>query len=98
VKSGFERFTLDELPLVQSVFPNAERQIWPNAFLFPSADLVLRYYASGRIDAVTERQEDGSHRVPLLQRMSEILDEVIAREGVIRIPKDSGCFLATVED
>ena len=79
------------------VFPNAERQIWPNAFVFPSADLVLRYYASGRIDAVAERQEDGSHRVLLLRRMSEILDEVVAREGVIRIPKDAGCFLATVE-
>jgi hypothetical protein len=96
-KSGFERFTLDELPLVRSVFPNAEREVWPNAFIFPSADLVLRYYASGRIDAVAERREDGSHRIPLLQRMAEILNEVVAREGVIRIPKDSGCFLATVE-
>lgn len=97
-RSGFERFTLDELPLVQSVFPNARMEVWPNAFLFPSADLVLRYYASGRIDAVEERQEDGSHRVPLLRRMAEMLNEAAAREGVIRIPKDSGCFLATVED
>jgi hypothetical protein len=29
--------------------------------------------------------------------MSELLEEILAREGVIRIPKDSGCFLATVE-
>jgi 2-polyprenyl-3-methyl-5-hydroxy-6-metoxy-1,4-benzoquinol methylase len=96
-RSGFERFTLDELPLVQSVFPSARREVWPNAFIFPDAEVVLRYYFSGRIDAVEERQDDGSHRAPLLQRMSELLDEIMAREGVIRIPKDSGCFLATVE-
>jgi ubiquinone/menaquinone biosynthesis C-methylase UbiE len=96
-RSGFERFTLDELPLVQSVFPNARREIWPNAFVFPDVEIVLRYYASGRIDAIEERHEDGSHRAPLLQRMSELLDEIVTREGAIRIPKDSGCFLATVE-
>lgn len=97
VRSGFERFTLDELPLVQSVFPSAERQVWPNAFVFPTAEVVLRFYASGRIDSVEERREDGSHRPPLLRRMAELLDEIVTREGVIRIPKDSGCFLATVE-
>ena len=96
-RSGFERFTLDELPLVQSVFPNAKRQIWPNAFVFPTAEAVLRFYASGRIDSVEERREDGSHRPALLSRMAELLDEIVAREGVIRIPKDAGCFLATVE-
>jgi SAM-dependent methyltransferase len=96
-KSGFERFSLDELPLVQSVFPKVERQVWPNAFVFPSVDAVLRFYASGRIDSVEERQADGSHRPPLLRRMSELLEEILAREGVIRIPKDAGCFLATVE-
>ena len=96
-RSGFERFTLDELPLVQSVFPNVERQVWPNAFVFPTAKAVLRFYASGRIDSVEERREDGGHRPPLLARMAELLDEIVAREGAIRIPKDSGCFLATVE-
>lgn len=97
VRSGFERFTLDELPLVQSVFTNAERQIWPNAFVFPTAEAVLRFYASGRIDSVEERRADGSHRPPLLRRIATLLEEIIAREGVIRIPKDAGCFLATVE-
>jgi SAM-dependent methyltransferase len=96
-KSGFERFSLDELPLVQGVFPNAEREVWPNAFVFPTVDAVLRFYASGRIDSVEERRADGSHRPPLLKRMAELLGEILAREGVIRIPKDAGCFLATVE-
>ena len=91
------RFSLDHLPLVRSVFPNASVERQPNAFLFPTVESALRYYASGRIDAVQERGEDDSHRRPLLRRMSELLEEILAREGVIRIPKDSGCFLATVE-
>jgi SAM-dependent methyltransferase len=97
-KSGFERFTLDELPLVRSVFPNARREVWPNAFLFPSVDAVLRFYASGRIDSIEERRADGSHRPPLLARMAELIAPIFEREGgVFRIPKDAGCFLATVE-
>jgi SAM-dependent methyltransferase len=91
------RFALEHLPLVQSVFPVVTLHRRPNAFLFPTAESALRYYASGRVDSIEERQEDGSHRPPLLQRMSELLEEILAREGVIRVSKDAGSFLATVE-
>jgi SAM-dependent methyltransferase len=94
---GPERFALEHLPLVRSVFPVVTLHRRPNAFLFPTAEAALRYYASGRVDSVEERREDGSHRPPLLQRMHELLEEILAREGVIRVSKDAGSFLATVE-
>jgi ubiquinone/menaquinone biosynthesis C-methylase UbiE len=94
---GHGRFSLDELPLVRSVFPNAERHVQPNAFLFPTVESALRYYASSRIDAIKERDAEGSHRPALLARVSELMAETIAREGVLRVSKDAGSFLATVE-
>ena len=95
-RSGFARFTLDDLPLVRSVFPNVEVYRQPNAFVFPTVDSALRYYASGRVDDVLERRDDGSHRSALLERMGELIGDIIAREGVFRVPKDAGSFLATV--
>ena len=91
------RFSLDDLPLVRSVFPNAELHRHPNAFLFPTVESVLRYYASGRVDAIEERDVEGSHRPALLARMAELVGTIIEREGVFRVPKDAGSFLATVE-
>jgi SAM-dependent methyltransferase len=94
---GHGRFSLDDLSLVRSVFSNAELHVQPNAFLFPTVESALRYYASGRIDAIEERDAEGSHRPALLARMAELIEKVIAREGVFRVPKDAGSFLATVE-
>ena len=94
---GHSRFSLDELPLVRSVFPNAALHRQPNAFIFPTVESALRYYASGRVDAIEERDAEGSHRPALLSRMAELIGEIIAREGVFRVPKDAGSFLATVE-
>jgi SAM-dependent methyltransferase len=90
------RFPLDELPLVRSVFPNVQLHRRPNAFIFPTVDSALRYYASGRVDAIEERDIEGSHRPALLARMAELIGEIIAREGVFRVPKDAGSFVATV--
>jgi SAM-dependent methyltransferase len=94
---GHSRFSLDELPLVRSVFPNAELHVQPNAFLFPTVESALRYYASGWVDAIDERDAEGTHRPALLARVSELMREIIAREGVFRVPKDAGSFLATVD-
>jgi SAM-dependent methyltransferase len=94
---GHSRFSLDELPLVRSVFPTVALHRQTNAFVFPTVESVLRYYASGWVDAVEERDAEGSHRPALLARMAELIEEVIAREGVFRVPKDAGSFLATVE-
>jgi SAM-dependent methyltransferase len=91
------RFNLDHLPLVRSVFPNAVLDRRPNAFVFPDADAALRYYASARVDSIEPRPDDASHREPLLNRMRELIDEIISREGVFRVPKNAGSFLATVE-
>ncbi|HEX2036497.1 MAG TPA: class I SAM-dependent methyltransferase [Chloroflexota bacterium] len=61
VPEGGMPFTLDDLPLVRSVFPTAVRQVFHNAFVFPTAEAVLRYYASGMVDFVLPVQpgQDG---------------------------------------
>ncbi len=90
------RFTLDDLPLVQRVFADAERHVVRNAFVFPTAEAALAYYASGLVDAITEREADGSHREKLLPIMAARIQAIIEREGVFRVPKDAGCFVASV--
>lgn len=90
------RFTLDDLPLVQSIFPDARVIVKENSFKFPTTDAVLRYYASYQVDEIEERAADGSHREPLLRSMRELIDEVITREGAFVTPKDAGVFVAGV--
>lgn len=89
-------FSLDHLALVQEVFPNAERHVRRDAFVFSDAAPVLRYYASGRIDGIRERQPNGSHRPALLADVEAQIADIISREGGFRVPKDSGCFVADV--
>jgi ubiquinone/menaquinone biosynthesis C-methylase UbiE len=88
------RFNLDHLPLVQEVFPTAERRIREDAFLFPTSDAVLRYYASGAVDALDDAPADGSHRARLLELVGEQVEAIIARAGVFRVSKNTGCFVA----
>jgi SAM-dependent methyltransferase len=95
-EGGPVRFTLDHLDLVRTVFPAAERHVFRNAFVFPTAEAALAYYASGGVDGVRERAPDGSHRARLLPPMEARLRAIIAREGVFRDPKDNGCFVADV--
>ncbi len=47
-------FTMDDLPLVQRVFPTAERYVLEGALVFDTADPALRFYASNRIDALRD--------------------------------------------
>ena len=90
------RFTLDDLPLVQRVFGAAERHVVRNAFVFPTAEAALAYYASGLVDGIAERDAEGSHRGKLLPLMAARIEGIIEREGVFRVPKDAGCFVASV--
>ena len=90
------RFTLDDLPLVRSVLPSARVLVREDAFVFPNAEPFLAYYASYQVDEVAERSEDGVHRPPLLHRMRELVEGVIAREGRLEVPKVAGCFIADV--
>ena len=94
--SSAGRFTLDDLPLVRRVFADAERHVVRNAFVFPTAEAALAYYASGLVDAITEQEADGSHRGKLLPIMAARIQAIIEREGVFRVPKDAGCFVASV--
>ena len=95
--SSAGRFTLDDLPLVRRVFADAERHVVRNAFVFPTAEAALAYYASGRVDAITEREEQtavtGEKLLPI---MAARIEAVIERKGVFRVSKDAGCFVASV--
>lgn len=90
-----DRFNMDHLELVRQVFPNAQRFIREDAFVFPSTDVTLRYYASGMIDAIVDRPPDNSHRAQLLDLVAECVESVIAHEGVFRDPKGAGCFVVS---
>ena len=80
-------------PLVRSVFPNAKLVIREDAFLFPSADAFLAYYASMRIDALMDGPADGSHRLPTIEIVRRKVQAIIDAEGVLRMSKAVGCFV-----
>ena len=90
------RFTLDHLDLVRAAFPSAERIMAPNAWVFPTAEAALAWYASGAIDAIAERPPGEAHRARLLALLHARIEAIIAREGAFRVPKDAGAFVADV--
>lgn len=89
-----DRFTLDHGELVRQVFPQVRVAILRDAFRFPTVESVLRYYATAIVDAIDHPPADGSHRAPLMQAMTERVAAIIAAEGVFRVSKDVGCFVA----
>jgi ubiquinone/menaquinone biosynthesis C-methylase UbiE len=88
-----DRFNLDHLNVVREVFPDADRFVRDDAFVFPSTEVTLRYYASGMIDAIADPPFDGSHRSRLLPLVAEQVESAISRDGVFRDPKPAGCFV-----
>ena len=94
---GVSRFTMDDLELVQRVFPNAQRHVLSGALVVPDADSVLRYYASSAVDRVADAPADGSHRPILLNAMRRRLQAIIAAEGAFKDPKTAGWFTAQLE-
>lgn len=93
-RSPIAEFTLESgEPLVRSVFPNTRLVLWADAFLFPTADTFLAYYASMRIDALMDGPGDGSHRSALLEIVARKAQAIIDAEGVLRMSKTSGCFV-----
>lgn len=88
------RFTLDHIDLVQSVFPTARVESRADALLFRETEALLRYYATFIVDYVDPLPEDRSHQPKLMESIRQVIDEVIEREGVLRIPKTAGCFIA----
>jgi SAM-dependent methyltransferase len=90
------RFSLDSLAMVHEVFPSARVEVLRNAFIFPEAEPILRYYASFMVDMIDRPLPDDAHRPRLMAAMRGRVEELIAREGPLRIPKDAGCFVADV--
>jgi ubiquinone/menaquinone biosynthesis C-methylase UbiE len=88
------RFNLNDLQLVRSIFPRAERHFYEDALLFRTAEPALAYYASGVIDRIAGRPADGSHRGRLLPVVRAQVQAIVEREGAFRVPKTTGCFVA----
>lgn len=88
------RFNTGHGELVHSVFPSATLHEQHDAFVFPSTETALAYYASGLIDLVDPRPADDSHKARLLTILGEQIDAVIAQKGVFRVYKGMGAFVA----
>ena len=73
-----DRFTIDDLPLVKTVFPTAQLHIREDAFRFPSLEDAMKFFET------TSRAHELQPHVEL----------AIRREGVFRWDKTAGCFLA----
>lgn len=92
----YENFHLGHLPLVREVFPSAKLKMRHDAFAFPDARSAVRYYASALLDHVEPRPPDDRHRRELLAAIVPEIEKIIGTEGVFRVPKSAGCFVAEV--
>jgi hypothetical protein len=52
------------------------------------------FYATNRIDLIENRPLDGSHRPLLLAAVGRRIEAIIAQDGVFRVPKTFGYFVA----
>lgn len=84
-------FAIEDVELVASVFPTVRVERWDDAFVFPSAEPILRYLATGpaSVESETDRQR-------LFALLRPRIDEIVSREGTFRVPKGAGCFIADV--
>ena len=92
----YDRFNLGHLSRVQEIFPTAKLKVRHDAFVFPNAPSAIRYYASALLDHVEPRPADDGHRHALLQLMVPEIQKIIDTEGVFRVPKNAGCFVAQI--
>ena len=93
VATATDRFGDHNLGQVRRVFPSAEKCVQENALVFPTAEPVLAYYASGPVDSVREPTDETRRR--LLARVNELVRQRIRDDGEFRIPKRVVCYLAT---
>ena len=85
---------MDDLALVQSVFPSAERYLLKGALVFTEADPAVRFYATNRIDGIENRPPDKRHRAELVPLVCKRIEAIIEREEAFRVPKSVGWFVA----
>lgn len=83
------RFALEDVVLVREFFPSARVEIYEDAFRFPSPEPVLAYIGSMWVDLL-----DHKRRAAFLAGIEARVRAIIQREGVFRVPKRSGCFVA----
>ncbi|MGH2377353.1 MAG: class I SAM-dependent methyltransferase [Candidatus Limnocylindria bacterium] len=84
-------FAIEDVNLVASVFPTVRVEHWNDAFVFPGAEPVFRYLATGPASMETD-----ADRERLFAVLRPHIEEIVAREGVLRVPKSAGCFIADV--
>ncbi len=89
------RFTELNQPLVAAVFSHSRLDTWDDAFVFPTVEDVLDYYATGPIDWIADRPADNSHRAALTAAMTNLVQREIDRQGVLRVPKTAIRFTVT---
>jgi ubiquinone/menaquinone biosynthesis C-methylase UbiE len=87
-------FSMNDLPLVQSVFPSAKRHLLEGALVFAEAEPAVRFYATNRIDGIENRPSDNRHRAELVPLVRKRIEAIIEREGAFRVPKSVGWFVA----
>lgn len=84
-------FAAEDVDLVASVFPDVRVEMWSDALVFPDAEPVLRYLATGPAGIVDE--EDRRRLFALLRPR---INAIVARDGTFRVPKGAGCFIADI--
>jgi hypothetical protein len=87
-------FSTDDLALVRSIFPSAERFVLEGSLVFPEAEPAVRFYATNRIDGIENRPPDNRHRAELVPLVRARIEAIIEREGAFRVPKSVGWFVA----
>jgi len=83
------RFSFDDAPMVREVFPSAQVELYQDAFVFPDVAPVVAYAASG---GPSRLPEDVLARV--LAGFARRVQAIIDRDGVFRVEKTAGCFVA----
>lgn len=83
------RFGLEDVDLVRGVFPDVRVDVYEDAFLFTDAEPVLAYVSSMWVDFASPEV-----RSQFLERLDRRVTALIDRDGVFRVPKTGGCFVA----
>lgn len=85
------RFSFDDADLVREVFPSARIELYHDAFVFRDIEPVLAYVASAG-----PSQLPAEVRARVLAGLERRLRPIFERDGVFRVPKTAGCFIAEV--
>jgi SAM-dependent methyltransferase len=94
LRPDVQTLRLEDLATVREVLPTVECHTLESALVFPAVEPALRFYATNRVDLIENRPAHGGHRPSLLAEVGRLIAEIIAREGVLNVPKTFGYFVA----